>query len=285
MGRRAASILVPTLLTALLAGACQSPSTDTGQAGGAPTTAPAPTPSPSATASPPAAGVCRSGSVDTVDKDIFLFGADPISCEQPHQTETAYAAALSGSATTPEGEAEEAYGVCATEVKQFLGGDVHLARAEFMVAMDKVFDGDRWFRCELLETTDGAHHVKTRTGSMRDGLKGKRPLALSCANFKESKDGSYITGVTYTPCAKPHEAEFAGLYRIPSSGKVGPNTLADQCAKVGGKYVGAGDLRNAGGYGWFPWGPNNIMYDVGDRTTRCFVYAYPKRKSTGSVKA
>ncbi|MFC7482132.1 hypothetical protein ACFQX7_21815 [Luedemannella flava] len=52
----------------------------------------------------------------------------------------------------------------------------------------------------------------TRKASAKDGLRGSRPLAITCANDTLTSDKKFVTNVTFIACAKPHYMEYTGVW-------------------------------------------------------------------------
>ena len=72
--------------------------------------------------------------------------------------------------------------------------------------------GARWFTCDLWEYAkdDEWNDELSRTGSLRDTLRGDRPLAFGCFAVIR-KANNVIDKMTPEACDKAHNAEFAGI--------------------------------------------------------------------------
>jgi Septum formation len=181
---------------------------------------------------------------------------------------------------------------CDREAEKFLGGDWHKARAELVAVMpsDRQWHGEaRWFRCELMETKDSQGHVVSRSKSMKDGLRGKKPLVLTCANYSPTKDGKGFTNITYVGCAKKHSIEMTGTYAWAATkypGKKQTATNSARCLAASAKFVGStvGGLNGVGGFEWLWWPANEAQWSVGNKTVRCYMGPWPTFKHTGSIK-
>jgi hypothetical protein len=293
---RPARVLIVALLAVTAAAtlaACERPSVGDGDIGGDWVAFTEPT------VPVPAAGVCRSGTVEFVDFDLGVFDTAPGSCTSAHQTETFYVGTFVGK--NAEGTSAPDVGdpafksasqTCDKEAVKFLGGDWHKARAEMIAVMptDRQWRGDaRWFRCELLETKDSQGHVVSRSKSMKDGLRGKKPLALTCANYKPTKAGGF-SNITYVSCGKSHMVEMTGLHvwkttKFPAGSKQSAGNR-DNCLSVSASFVGStvGGMQGTGGFQWMWWPNSESQWSVGNRTVRCYLGPYPSYKYTGSVK-
>ncbi|GAA1821054.1 hypothetical protein GCM10009682_46470 [Luedemannella flava] len=249
----------------------------------------------------PANNVCRDGSDPNADWDLALFEAQPMACTTKHASETFYVGTITDARTVAASEAPGAgepafkaiYQTCVKKAEEFLGGDFHRGRVAVVpvVANDIQWGaGARFYRCELLEILANQKIVK-RTSSARDGLRGKRPLAIGCANNKV--DGSdNITSFVWISCSKPHQLEFTGIYthkdgKMPSESTLLKNASSG-CLGVGAKYTGhsVSQMKSTGGFTWVYSGFDDLetRWNMGDRSRRCYLGPYPQTKRTGSIK-
>lgn len=159
-----------------------------------------------------------------------------------------------------------------------LGGDFMLGRMnlDLVVPGPKSWTGGaRWFRCEVDRYTNlnNDKEFTDDSGSVRDGLGGARPLALTCATDTADGTGA-ITAEQVTDCSQPHNAEFAGLFAAPG----GPwpadddarHRLAiDGCEGVVASYLGlpGGKMTNPV-LGWLTERFDLAQWALGNRTVR-----------------
>lgn len=249
----------------------------------------------------PANNVCRDSSESLFDWDLAAFDTPPTTCADKHASETYYVGTITDAKTVALNEAPGAgepafkpiYQTCVKKAAEFLGGDYHRARVAVaaVVATDLQWRaGARFYRCELVEIQAGDKIVR-RGGSAKDGLRGKRPLAIGCANDKVDSDG-YITSFSWVACSKPHTMEFTGLYTHPDGKRPSESKLEDKasdgCLSVGAAYTGysLSRLESIGGYAWVysGWNDSETMWSLGDRVRRCYLGPYPAKKKTGSIK-
>jgi hypothetical protein len=132
--------------------------------------------------------------------------------------------------------------------------------------------------------------VQVHTGSVKDGMRGAGPLAITCLTAEEISNGT-VNLTHVADCAKPHQAEFVGIFIAPE----GPWPAADNgaaladsgCIKAVAHFLGfanAGDMTNPT-VGYWPGGFDKAGWDLGDRSERCYAYAYTKTKTfVGSVR-
>ena len=251
----------------------------------------------------PDSGVCRprDDSDKIVDWTLASFLKEPpVACAGAHVTETIYVGRLPSSeddkTTPPEpGDAvfKVAYNICGTKATSFLGADFHGARIAIVPVMpiDLLWQGGaRWYRCELVEIADMSQKIVERTSSAKDGLRGSKPLALTCADDVLTADKKFVTNVTFLSCDKPHYVEYTGAW-VPADGpypgKAKQATAkSENCFRIGAGYLGmsVSGLHDVGGISWDTWGGSELMWSVGDRGVRCFMGPFTRKKRTGSIK-
>ena len=256
----------------------------------------------------PQVGVCtaRDG-VDAVPKvswDMSVFSAVPqksVDCTTEHLAETYFVGTFPSDAETDAagrpklGTAlfRSAYETCAERATDFLGADFHTGRLAILPVMpsDRQWAGKaRWYRCELMEIMDANGTINPRSASLRDGLRGTKPLALTCGDEKLSADQKFLENITFTSCTSPHDIELTGMYvapdiEFPGDDRVQPAAL-DACYGIGAGYLGLTRtmLDSTGGIRWLFWGGTRDLWSAGDRAHRCFMGEFPRRKLTGSIK-
>ena len=212
-------------------------------------------------------------------------------CGTEHKAETIHVGQFEGEDAArptpppPDGPAvRRAYQRCAQVAQEFLGDDWHAARAWLAVFIPSGLawqGGARWFRCDLFEVTDTFNSAEDRTGSMRDGLRGSRPLAIGCVNDGGSSP-DFISSLYYVPCAEPHTAEFVGVY-VPSQADLAAggedaveDRIFDGCWNLADKYLGVRP-------GQVPEELSVLFWDFkedrarGERTVRCFLGVFDQR--------
>jgi hypothetical protein len=285
--------LVVALAAVLVLGACGSaPAVGDGTLGAQWAVLPSPT------VPAPSSGTCRQGTVTNVNWDLPVFAVAPVDCSRPHRTETYHVATLDADAgaNLPEPGDERfraAYQVCAQQANDFLGGDFHTARVSIVPVMpsERQWRGQaRWYRCEMLEITSAYLAVAERTASLKDGLRGARPLALTCANEKLTPDKKFVENMTFVDCGSRHNSELTGIYVAPDATYPGQDKVNEQalsaCFGIGATYLGMtrAALNGTGGVSWIAWGGDETLWAVGDRSFWCFLAPYPSRQLTGSIK-
>lgn len=154
---------------------------------------------------------------------VALAAYAPVDCAVPHRVETVHVGALpAGRAAAPatgSAELRGAFAECDTRAAGYLGDDWRAGRLRLAVALPTTpgwAAGARWFRCDLSEvdTAEAAATVVTRTGSLRDALKGPSPLRLGCQRAKRGR-GAGVQVLVPVECSAVHEAEFVGAWKAP----------------------------------------------------------------------
>jgi hypothetical protein len=254
----------------------------------------------------PGVGECHDYHAST--SVVELTSADtlePCRSQRGHR-EVAYVGRFSGidadQAEPPAGGSPSrraAYEQCLPAVNEYLGGDWHGALVEFTLVLptrESWQAGLRTFHCDLarkLTMFDNA--VYPGIVSVKNGLRGSRPLALSCAIQDSRYDSVEIT--MDIACDRRHNAELAGLYSLPDVPWPGDPTrlapLAESgCREVVARFLGFADARSWRNKEVRMWwasvngeGPDERRWRLGDRTVLCFAATHsPARLIVGSMK-
>lgn len=250
----------------------------------------------------PVAGACYSD-LNSASYLAYATAAQvgrSVDCGTDHEMETAYVGTFTGTAATtapPVDESPEfrsAYVVCEGNVSQYLGGDWRTAPVWLTVVLpdaDSWRVGARWFRCDVGHMASPLRNLGIiHTGSVKDGLRGSRPLAITCLTAEQTSTGS-IYRTDPADCGTPHQAEFVGIYVAPD----GPWPVADDgealalsgCRKAVGHFLGVADATDwyNPSVGYYTDFFTHQRWEVGDRSVRCFAFAYTKNGTfVGSVR-
>jgi Septum formation len=223
---------------------------------------------------------------------------DTTACDQDHQAETASVGAFTGddaqrssppTADSPSRKA--AFLDCVAKANDYLGGDWHTAYVWLGMVLPSSAawaGGARWYRCDLYKTNDVEHTTVTSSSSVRDGLRGTRPLAITCINTVE-RNGD-VQSESPASCSQPHNGELAGVSMAPNAAWPGDDAAQKQadkaCEGVVARYLGFTNGRDQNPVvGWLFFWPRQTAWEAGDRTFTCYAYAFTKsKKMTGSVK-
>jgi len=245
----------------------------------------------------PEAGACHIAGFSDVG---FRSAYETVDCTTAHRTETAFVGEFEGvaaTATAPPAKgspaAKAAYQECDQKTVDYVGGQWRTSRLWLGVVQPSPAawsGGSRWYRCELLEVSsvedDG--DLVLRTGSLRDVLKRPAPaLQLSCYAVRTNAGGGIDT-MPPASCAKPHNAEFVGLWTAPDLPypKAGDDweRFHDGCRTRIATHVGVPDDANLEfrvGVVSLPGGED--VWQAGDRYVRCYLWL-DGAKLTSSLK-
>jgi hypothetical protein len=234
----------------------------------------------------------------------FSAGDDTtVACADAHASETVFVGTFSGAdadRSAPPAKASPAlatvFGDCRKNATAYLGDDFAMGPLDLIVVLPVVAAwkaGARWYRCDVTRYYNVSHRTVGGQGSVKDGLRGDRPLALTC--FTVTDDKNKITDEEPTACAQPHNAELAGLFTAPDVPWPADQTARSNMAQKGCQQVAAQYLGLTGGRVNNPvlgWGWDNFVQDrweLGDRTVRCLVMGFKADsvngvRFTGSVK-
>ncbi|MEU8260942.1 septum formation family protein [Micromonospora sp. NPDC048999] len=239
----------------------------------------------------PAVGVCQ---VADFTPTVTLDGYDPVGCDLPHRVETVHVGAFTVDRSAPPAvgsvELRTAFADCDTRASGYVGDNWRAGRLRLAVALPTGpgwTTGLRWYRCDLTEltTVETAAQVVTRTGSLRDALKGPSALRLGC-----QRTGGDLRVQKLTPidCGTSHDAEFVGVWPAPEGPYPTKNAdwvpLYAGCNSILARYVGVPDdamLRFRSGVVVRP--PGSGRWAVGDRGVRCYLWL-SDRTVTASLK-
>lgn len=231
-------------------------------------------PTPSAGASAPMVGSCYDGNAIERYRSEMRAIAKVDTCDVKHVAETAYIGTLNGSAPPTGADLRAIWAECEKGASDYLGDDWHGARADlvmFTPTPEEWSGGERGFRCDLAETTDDFGLVARRTASLKDGLRGARPLAITCLKLVADDTAP-------VPCTESHRYEYAG-YAVAADGPYPADDAAFRKAFDGGcetivaKYTNmtVSQLRAHRQLQSIWYRPDERHWDLGDRSARCYV--------------
>jgi hypothetical protein len=238
---------------------------------------------PAAVAWQPMTGKCFDDVAETSSQDDYA----PISCAERHVTETYAVGTLTGSPASARAGRDSAYAECAKRADAYVGGAWRTGRLLIQPVLpddDRWADGARWYRCDVAET-GATGDVVGRDRSLLGALKHEPELLLRCADPTVS--GESVRRMTAIDCARPHRAEFAGLWTAPEMSLTtleGSPQLAKGCLSVIARYTGVPNdsmLKYRTGWLGFPFGAQ--AWTAGDRTVQCFLWLSGETM-TGSYK-
>jgi hypothetical protein len=230
----------------------------------------------------PAAGTCH----DDADSVGSVDSYRPVPCTEPHVSETVAVVSFTDpdvglSQRPPEaGTAGEitAYRDCSTRVSAFIGGPWRRAAVAVNLVLPSQqawAGGARWYRCDVVHTDVNTGQPLTHTGSAAGGLLSSGELTLGCYN--PSKAGGSIR-LTAVSCRQKHHAEFAGLWKAPTSMSFvqvnkDKNSSAEGCRVVIAVFAGLPlDANLQYRSGWIASNPTEHEWARGERGVRCLLW-------------
>lgn len=221
-----------------------------------------------------------------------------------HQTETVYVGSFTGAdadRTAPplagSPARRTAYDQCQQAGTDYLGDGWQGAKVVLGLVLpdDKAWTGGaRWYRCDLIQFKDSNADVVATEGSAKDGLRGAKPLAVTCLIVTDDGKNA-VTKTEDADCDKPHNGEFVGLYTAPDTPWPADRTArrklaSDGCEAMVAHFLGfTGNQTRSNYVGWLSEGFSEEQWQLGDRTERCFALAFSgssvnKVRILGSVR-
>jgi hypothetical protein len=224
-------------------------------------------------------------------------------CALTHDLETVYVGTFTGAdagrSTVPAKGSPAlvtAFGDCRKNATTYLGDDFDLGMLDLSVVLPTApawTGGARWYRCDIIRYRDMQFDTVGGEGSVKDGLRGDRPLAITCVNVTDDGKNA-ITDEQAVACSTPHNAEVAGVFTAPdvpwpADQTARDNTASKGCEGVAAKYLGQSGQVNNPVLGWAWDGFTQDRWEMGDRTIRCLLVGIKNGtansvKFTGSVK-
>jgi hypothetical protein len=235
----------------------------------------------------PTVGVCY-----PVDYDPTWYGDfdKAVDCAaSSHRTETVYVGSFSGadadrSAPPLAGSAarKTAYTQCMKAANDYLGGDWQSGKVDIGLVLpdDKAWTGGaRWYRCDAIQFKDSNFDTVATQGSVKGGLAGAKPLAVTCLIVTDDGHNS-VTKTDDVACDQPHNGEFAGIYTAtdgpyPSDKEARRKLANNGCEEIVAHFLGFAGSQALNKYiGWMAVGFSEDQWNLGDRTERCFALAF-----------
>jgi len=216
---------------------------------------------------------------------------DAVPCERAHNLETIHIGTFTGEDATRDapppggGPAQQkAYAECAGAARDYLGGDWRDGRIDLDVVVPTSAQWEaeaRWFRCDLLEINDfDSWGVTHRTATIRGGLTGDRPLALTC--FQVTAKSEDIDKVQPMACGAAHNSEYTGTWEAPpgtypADDAAREKLQLDGCRGVVARYTGVpNDDKFRYRVGQITFGFGKAAWDLGNRGARCYLWMSDK---------
>ncbi|MDG6101010.1 septum formation family protein [Dactylosporangium aurantiacum] len=247
----------------------------------------------------PAAGECWTFNGDA---DKLAVGPDlvEVECTVSHSSETIHVGEFSGSlaqkASVPAGaDLTDAFAACQSEANNFLGGDWHDGRLVLRVLppSEKQWKGEaHYYRCDLVEVSDDTYTIAPRTTSLKDTLRGNRPVEIGCVKVETDSSGG-IEDFVPTKCDTLHNGEYTGTFYspdarpYPSDANARRALLQPGCKTIVARYLGLTDAQFDGNkqisFAWSTATPTRWSH--GDRTARCYLMLEGNLSVSRSLRA
>ena len=225
----------------------------------------------------PAVGECHEELAETA----AMAGYRPVKCAELHVAETFHVGAAADTPVVPaagSAPVRAAYAECARQAVDFLGGPWRGARIVVRAVFpsrDGWAGGARWFRCDVAQASLDGSSDTSRTGSLAGALAGASPLRLGCFNATVNADA--VRTMVPVACARPHAAEFAGLWTapdIPYAEQVRDRVRsAAGCRHAIARFTAVPDDDDVQfRTGWISYNPTRGEWQQGERRVRCFLW-------------
>src|SRR5262249_51843404 len=130
-----------------------------------------------------------------------------------HETETVYVGTFSdpdaGGSAPPLGNSatrRAAYDQCQRAATDYLGGPWQEAKVDLGLVFPDTrawTGGARWYRCDMTQYEDSQFDKVVKNGSVKDGLRGAKPLTVTCLVVTDDGKGTIIK-TEDIGCDKPH---------------------------------------------------------------------------------
>ncbi|WP_433058462.1 septum formation family protein [Dactylosporangium sp. CS-033363] len=243
---------------------------------------------PSAKYVPPQAGQCLAGgpfsAFEKPDRAVLVA----VDCAQEHSVEVVATGTVAGDAL-PAWDSDPtraAYAACDQQSSAYAGGDWRTGRLFPFLSLPSQAawqGGVRTYVCGLAEAGDDLFAPAPRTGSVKDGLKDPRPLALTCVDLDGgdlTPEGFYrsVDAVTPVACTEPHDTEFVGAWAapagpFPADAQALNATVSKACFTLVAAFMGLSELQlyqRKDVYTFWD-GLTQAQWQLGDRTAHCFL--------------
>ncbi|MEV0130435.1 septum formation family protein [Dactylosporangium sp. NPDC050688] len=233
----------------------------------------------------PSAGECWTFK-GAADKLVVGPELVEVECTASHSSETVHVGEFSGAlaqqTSVPAGaELIDAFAACQTQANDFLGGDWHDGRLVLRVLppSEKQWKGAaHYYRCDLVEVSDDTNTIAPRTTSLKDTLRGNRPIEIGCVKV-ETDSGGGIEDFVPAKCETLHNGEYAGTFYSPDARPYPSDSgarralLQPGCKTIVARYLGLTEAQftenKQFSFAWSTASPTRWSY--GDRTARCYL--------------
>ena len=250
----------------------------------------------------PVAGSCY------IDVPIFNwigpYAATEVPCSQSHWFETVSVSTfpdkLASRPAHPVWNSPDLaplYQSCATRAADFLGGPWQTGYVDLVLSVpsdDAWRAGARWYACNVVATSGDGQFDRVRFAfTMRGSLGTGRPLLVRGCEVVTDDGKGINTSETAVDCARPHNAEFAGLLTLTVAAYPTDNNTRWRlenyaCGDVFYDFLGI-RYGTSDYFGFFHDDITQEQWNLGVRTTPCMLLAFDKHEHltaryTGSIR-
>jgi Septum formation len=227
----------------------------------------------------PQAGTCHHG----FEPRLMRSAYDPVDCAASHRFETVHVGQFGGGLPGSEPPASDspefksAWADCDAQATSYLGGQWRDRQVRVAVSLpvpEGWTAGSRWYMCQL----GPVEWTGNRSAMLNQSVKGKYTsmpvLEWGCGNQPDT--GEFEP----TDCAEAHDTEFVGSFTLDLSypavrAKYDANDplFHRECLKLIAGFVGvSGPDRLPRGTGSSYWLPDQVDWQAGDQSVRCFLW-------------
>jgi len=198
--------------------------------------------------------------------------ADRVACDEQHTLETIASGPVDAAANPDQPDiaspvVRDLYARCETAVEEFLGAPWRTTYTMLVLSLpssDAWRQGATWYRCDLASSDIVAQKTAfSVTGTLKGTAK-----PITCLSF--TYQGTALGDIQPSDCTAPHNAEFAGLIRMPNTDLTADalrTDLTNRCKPVVLEFLDSSRLANELTY----WFIRDDTVNALDRNVLCVV--------------
>ena len=198
--------------------------------------------------------------------------ADRVACDEQHTLETIASGPVDAAANPDQPDiaspvVRDLYARCETAAEEFLGAPWRTTYTMLVLSLpssDAWRQGATWYRCDLASSDIVAQKTAfSVTGTLKGTAK-----PITCLSF--TYQGTALGDIQPSDCTAPHNAEFAGLIRMPDTDLTAyalRTDLTNRCKPVVLEFLDSSRLANELTY----WFIRDDTVNALDRNVLCVV--------------
>jgi len=227
----------------------------------------------------PQAGTCHHG----FEPRLMRSAYEPVDCADSHRFETVHVGQFGGEVPAAEPPAENtpefksAWADCDAKATSYLGGQWRDRQVRVAVSLpvpEGWTAGSRWYMCQLGPVEWTGNRASVLNQSVRGKYASLPVLEWGCGNQPDT--GEFEP----TDCGEEHDTEFVGSFTLDMSYpsvkalyEANDPLFHRQCLKLIAGFVGvSGPDRLPRGTGSSYWLPDDVDWQSGDHSVRCFLW-------------